>query len=472
MSATTRVLVVEDDRVARELLTEIMNRDGYEVDALAYGEDAVKRAIEGEPPDLVISDVKLGDGPSGMDVLAAFQQRAPQTPVILITAFGDVTGAMEAIQRGAYDYVSKPFNVEELALTVRRALERRRLLEENRALRQSLRKGSLEDIVGRSPQMLEVYKMVARVAPTMSTVLVVGESGTGKELVARAIHSHSQRARAPFVAVNCSALSESLLESELFGHEKGSFTGATATKRGLFEEAAGGTLFLDEIGDVGPKMQAQLLRVLQEGEIRRVGGTEPIAVDVRVVAATNRDLEAEVRAARFREDLYFRINVVTIRLPPLRERPGDIPLLVEHFLHKYASREGRSEAGIGPEAAAALKRHSFPGNVRELENTIERALALSKDGFILASDLPKEIAALTRPQAAAAAPAGDGSAGSLIEDRPTLQELERRYIELILRETGGNKKRAAELLGIDRRTLYRTLEREGKAREHDEEDEG
>jgi DNA-binding NtrC family response regulator len=462
------VLVVEDDRVARELLEEILRRDGHEVDAVADGAAAIRRAAEAY--DLVISDVKLGDGPSGMEVLAAFQERAPQTPLILITAFGDVSGAMEAIQRGAHDYVSKPFNVEELALTVQRALERRRLLEESRTQRQGRPEGegrALADIVGRSPAMLEVYKLVARVAPTLSTVLVVGESGTGKELVARAIHTHSPRAPGPFVAVNCSALSESLLESELFGHEKGSFTGASAQKRGLFEEADGGTLFLDEIGDVGAKMQAQLLRALQEGEVRRVGGSEPVKVDVRVVAATNRDLEAEVREGRFREDLWFRINVVTIRLPPLRERPGDIPLLVEHFLVKYASRERRREAGMAPEAAAALIRHNWPGNVRELENTVERALALSKDGFILSSDLPREIATLGAPQ--------QPPAPSLVDDRPTLAELERRYIDLVLRETGGNKKRAAEILGIDRRTLYRMLEREGARMErgggeHDDEE--
>jgi DNA-binding NtrC family response regulator len=459
-SPVPRVLVVEDDRVARELLEEILRRDGHTVEAVADGQAAIARAGGGY--DLVISDVKLGDGPSGMEVLAAFREKAASTPVILITAFGDVTGAMEAIQRGAYDYVSKPFNVDELALTVQRALERRRLVEENRALKQSVdRRGSLADIVGRSPAMLEVYKLVARIAPSLSTVLVVGESGTGKELVARAIHSHSPRARSPFVAVNCSALSESLLESELFGHERGAFTGAVATKRGLFEEAGAGTLFLDEIADVGTKMQAQLLRVLQEGEIRRVGGSEPIHVDVRVVAATNRDLEQEVREGRFREDLYFRINVVSIRIPPLRDRPGDIPLLIDHFLAKYASRERRAEVGIAPQAAAALALHAWPGNVRELEHTIERALALSKDGFIVASDLPPEIARLTEEPAAP--PAG------LIDDRPTLAELERRYIELVLRETGGNKKRAAEILGIDRRTLYRTLEREARDGADDEE---
>jgi len=298
----------------------------------------------------------------------------------------------------------------------------------------------------------------------MSTVLVVGESGTGKELVARAIHTHSPRANGPFVAVNCTALTESLLESELFGHAKGAFTGAVASKRGIFEEAQGGTVFLDEIGDVAGKMQAQLLRVLQEGEIRRVGGTEAIQVDVRVVAATNRELEDEVKAARFREDLYFRINVVTIRLPPLRERPSDIPLLVDHFLAKYAARERRNDAGVAPVAMAMLQKYAWPGNVRELENVIERALALSKDGVILPSDLPAEIGH------EAAAGASPSTGGGLVDDRPTLAELERRYIDLILRETGGNKKRAAEILGIDRRTLYRTLERAGSAAAEADED--
>jgi DNA-binding NtrC family response regulator len=449
----TRILVCEDDKVARELLVEILDNEGYRVEAHASGDAAVSRAGK-EEFDLVISDVRMGEGAGGMDVLAAFQKHAAQTPVILITAFGDVSGAMQAIQKGAYDYVSKPFNVTELAETVRRALERSRLLEENRALRKKVGaadgEARIESIVGRSPQMLDVYKMVARVAPTLSTVLVIGESGTGKELVARAIHTHSPRASGPFVAVNCTALTESLLESELFGHAKGAFTGAVAPRRGLFEESVGGTLFLDEIGDVGPKMQAQLLRVLQEGEIRRVGGNEAIKVDVRVVAATNRNLEDEVAAGRFREDLYFRINVVTIRLPPLRERPSDIPLLARHFLAKYAARERRADTSVAREAMEALERYPWPGNVRELENVIERALALSKDGVVLVSDLPPEV-----PGIQAVPPPG------LVDDRPTLSELERRYIEMILRETGGNKKRAAEILGIDRRTLYRTLERHG-----------
>ena len=463
----SQILIVEDDKVARELLDEILRREGHTVEALPSGDEAIARAGKRDY-DLVISDVRLGDSASGFDVLAAFQESAAETPVILITAFGDVSGAMAAIQKGAYDYVSKPFNVGELTLTVSRALERTRLLEENRAAR--AREGDkpphIESIVGAAPAMLDVYKMVARVAPTMSSVLVVGESGTGKELVARAIHTHSPRANGPFVAVNCTALTESLLESELFGHAKGAFTGAVASKRGIFEEAQGGTVFLDEIGDVAAKMQAQLLRVLQEGEIRRVGGTEAIKVDVRVVAATNRELEDEVKAGRFREDLYFRINVVSIRLPPLRERPSDIPLLVDHFLAKYAARERRSDAGVAPQAMALLQRYGWPGNVRELENVIERALALSKDGVILPSDLPPEIAQEDGSASGAAAAPG----GALVEDRPTLAELERRYIELILRETGGNKKRAAEILGIDRRTLYRTLERAGTAAEAEEDD--
>ncbi len=451
MSTSTRVLIVEDEEPFRKVVGEILQSAGHDVSLCESGAAACALAAS-RAFDLVISDVRLGDGPDGMEVLAAFQRAQPQTPVILMTAFGDIENVMKAIQQGAYDYISKfPFQPRELLQTIERALERRRLLEENRALRREGR-GRMREIVGRSPAMLEVYKLVARVAASLSTVLVVGESGTGKELVARAIHMHSARSTGAFVAVNCTALTETLLESELFGHAKGAFTGAVQTKRGLFEEAQGGTLFLDEIGDINPKMQAQLLRVLQEGEIRRVGGSEPIRIDVRVVAATNRDLEEEVQRGRFREDLYFRINVVTIRLPSLRERPEDIPLLVDHFLSKYAQREGRAEAGIADDAMEILRRYNWPGNVRELENVIERALALSKSGIILPSDLPAETrGADSRPNLV--------TNGSLVSDRPTLAELEQRYINLVLQQEGGNKKRAAEILGIDRRTLYRTLER-------------
>ncbi|MES1205025.1 MAG: sigma-54 dependent transcriptional regulator [Pseudomonadota bacterium] len=464
----TRVLVAEDDRVARDLLCEILRAEGFEVHAVDDGAGAVERAQPGRY-DLVVSDVRM-ERSSGFDVLKAFAEGSPGTPVILITAFGDVAGAMEAIQRGAYDYVSKPFNVEELRLTVARALERRRLIAEQKAVPSEAVSTKIEDIVGKSAVMLDVYKLVARVAPSSATVLVTGESGTGKELVARAIHTHSARVREPFVPVNCTALSESLLETELFGHARGAFTGAVAAKRGLFEMADGGTLFLDEIGDMGPKMQAQLLRTLQDGEVRPVGSTESIKVDVRLVCATNRDLESEIKAGKFREDLYFRINVVTIKLPPLRERPGDIPILVGHFLAKVARREGQVPATMSAETLRVLTGYSFTGNVRELENAIDRAVAVAKDGIILPSDLPPEITSRRRAAADGAPTGMAGAAGatspqpralSLIEDRPTLAELERRYIDLVLGECGGNKKKAAERLGIDRRTLYRALERTG-----------
>jgi DNA-binding NtrC family response regulator len=451
------MLVVEDDAVARDLLCEILRGEGFEVEAVDDGAPAVERAGSGRY-DLVLSDVRM-ERVGGLDVLRAFTEKSPGTPVILITAFGDVTGAMEAIGHGAYDYVSKPFNIEELRLTVARALERRRLsAEADSAV--STGGERVADIEGKSQRMLDVYKLVARVAPSTATVLVVGESGTGKELVARAIHHRSPRATKPFVPVNCTALSESLLESELFGHARGAFTGAIAAKRGLFETANGGTLFLDEIGDMGPKMQAQILRVLQDGEMRPVGGTETIRVDVRLVCATNRDLEAEVKATRFREDLYFRINVVTVRMPPLRDRAGDIPILVRHFINKIAKREGRALASVSPEALEVLCRHGWPGNVRELENAMERAVAVAKGNVVLPSDLPAEVYG-----GASIAPA------SIIDDRPTLGELERRYIALVLAECGGNKKRAAEKLGIDRRTLYRAIERSGDTAEPEEDTE-
>ena len=446
----SRLLVVEDDAVARDLLCEILRGEGFEVEAVDDGGPAVERAGEGRY-DLVLSDVRM-ERVGGLEVLRAFTQKSPATPVILITAFGDVTGAMEAISHGAYDYVSKPFNIEELRLTVARALERRRLSAEADAASPAPTADKVAEIEGKSQRMLDVYKLVARVAPSTATVLVVGESGTGKELVARAIHNRSPRANNPFVPVNCTALSESLLESELFGHARGAFTGAVAAKRGLFETANGGTLFLDEIGDMGPKMQAQILRVLQDGEMRPVGGTEALRVDVRLVCATNRDLEAEVKATRFREDLYFRINVVTVRMPPLRDRAGDIPILVRHFINKIARREARAQASVSPEALEVLCRYYWPGNVRELENAIERAVAVAKGNVVLPSDLPAEVYGGSTVAVA-----------SILDDRPTLGELERRYIALVLTECGGNKKRAAEKLGIDRRTLYRAIERSGDA---------
>ncbi|HET6921803.1 MAG TPA: sigma-54 dependent transcriptional regulator, partial [Anaeromyxobacteraceae bacterium] len=370
----TRILVVDDDQSSRELLTRILGQDGHRVTALADGREAIEALGQGDAPDLVVSDIRMAEA-DGLQVMDAYRQRAPDTPVILVTAFGTVDGALEAIRRGAADYLSKPYDVDAIKVVVARALKQRALVLENRTLRRDLRdKYRLENVVGRSESMLHVFKTAARVASAEATVLIQGESGTGKELVARAIHQSSPRAAGPFVAVDCGAIAEGVLESELFGHARGAFTGAQAMRRGLFEEASGGTLFLDEIGDVGPNLQARLLRALQEGTIRRVGTNEPIAVDVRTVAATNRDLEQAVKEGSFRADLYYRLNVVAIRIPPLRERREDVPLLAEHFAHKHGRGEG---AAISPAARDLLVAYHWPGNVRELENVIARALALN-----------------------------------------------------------------------------------------------
>jgi DNA-binding NtrC family response regulator len=444
-----RILVVDDDRSSRELLGRILASEGHRVTALEDGAEAIALLDRGDPPDLVVSDIRMAEV-DGLQVIDAFRRRAPDTPVILVTAFGNVDGALEAIRRGAADYISKPYDVDAIKVVVARSLKQRELALENRNLRRDLRdKYRLENVVGRSESMLEVYKTAARVASTDATVLIQGESGTGKELVARAIHASSPRAEGPFVAVDCGAIAEGVLESELFGHARGAFTGAQATRRGLFEEADRGTLFLDEIGDVGPGLQARLLRVLQEGTVRPVGTNEPVAVDVRVVAATNRDLEQAVKDGTFRADLYYRLDVVSIRIPPLRERREDVPLLAEHFAHKHGRPEG---ATLSPAARELLAAYDWPGNVRELENVIARALAMNPSGVILPEDLPEAIRGAARAPPGLASPTGLAAG-----DRPTLAELERRYAVQVLKETGGNKTRAAEVLGIDRKTLYRLL---------------
>ncbi len=441
-----RILVVDDDRSSREILGRILASDGHRVTTLEDGREAIALLDQGDPPDLVVSDIRMAEV-DGLQVIDAFRQRAPDTPVILVTAFGNIDGALEAIRRGAADYISKPYDVDAIKLVVARSLKQRELALENRHLRRDLRdKYRLENVVGRSEAMLQVYKTAARVASTDATVLIQGESGTGKELVARAIHASSPRAGGPFVAVDCGAIAEGVLESELFGHARGAFTGAQAMRRGLFEEADHGTLFLDEIGNVGQSLQARLLRVLQEGTIRPVGTNEPVAVDVRVVAATNRDLEQAVKDGSFRADLYYRLNVVSIRIPPLRERREDIPLLAEHFAHKHGRAAG---ATLSPAARDLLVAYGWPGNVRELENVIARALAMNPSGVILPEDLPEALRGATRVPPSAA--------GLAVDDRPTLAELERRYAVQVLKETGGNKTRAAEVLGIDRKTLYRLL---------------
>jgi len=454
MDDPAHILVVDDDQSSRDLLARILTSAGHRVTALTDGREAVAALTAGDPPDLVVSDIRMADM-DGLQVIDAFRERAPETPVILVTAFGNIDGALEAIRRGAADYLSKPYDVDAIQLVVARALQHRALAMENRALRRGLRdRYRLENVVGRSEAMLQVYKTAARVASTDATVLIQGESGTGKELVARAIHTASPRASGPFVAVDCGAIAEGVLESELFGHTRGAFTGAQVARRGLFEEAHHGTLFLDEIGDVGPNLQARLLRALQEGTIRRVGANEPIAVDVRIVAATNRDMEAAVKAGTFRADLYYRLHVVSIRIPPLRERREDVPLLAEHFAQKHGRAEG---SAISPAAREILVAYDWPGNVRELENAVARALALNPSGVVIPEDLPDVI------RAAHAAPAPVPAPMPPAGDRPTLAELERRYATQVLGETGGNKTRAAEVLGIDRKTLYRILgEREDR----------
>jgi DNA-binding NtrC family response regulator len=444
---SARLLIVDDDPVALDLLREVLSKEGYEVVSALSAEEAISQGIE-NIFDVIITDVRMGEK-DGMDVLRSFKKTSPETAVIMITAFGSIDTAIEAIREGAFDYISKPFKLEEIKITVRRALEQRRLLRENQYYRQELlEKYQFKNVIGRTPQMFQVYKTIARVADTKSTILLYGERGTGKELVARSIHYNSQRSDRPFVTVDCASLVETLMESELFGHVRGAFTGALQAKRGLFEEADGGTLFLDEVGNLSLSTQAKLLRFLQEYEIKRVGGTENIKVDVRVIAATNQFLEPLVKSGNFREDLFDRLNVVPISLPPLREKKEDIPLLIIHFLQKSSEENRKQISYISPEALDILTQYSWPGNVRELRHTIERAVVLSTQPIILPEDLPKKMLEEVK-----------GEEIQFPEELLPLREVERRYVLKVLRETKGNKKKASEILGIDRTTLYRILEK-------------
>jgi len=440
-----RILVVDDDAVTCRLLAEVLGRDGAAVIGESDSRRALARAAE-ESFDLAIVDVQMPEM-DGLALLRGLRDRLPNLPIVIMTAFGSIDTAVQAIASGAVDYVSKPMNLEEIRTTVRRALGRR--AEAQAALPPAGEE--LDGVVGRSPAMVEVYKTIARVAPGRSTVLILGESGTGKELVARAIHEHSPRRRRPFVAVDCGALTETLLESELFGHVRGAFTGAVGDKPGLFAEADGGTILLDEIGDVSAALQAKLLRVLQEQQVRPVGGTEWRTVDVRVIAATNRDLAAAVVAGRFREDLFYRLKVVTVTLPPLRERGEDVPLLVEHLVRRAARECRKQVVGVSEPTLALLRTYHWPGNVRELAHVLERGVALAQQDVLTVEDLPGE---LRRPSPARAATA-------VLADRPTLEELKRRYVRGVLEESGGNVTRAASVLGVDRRSLYRMLQRYG-----------
>jgi DNA-binding NtrC family response regulator len=446
-----QILVIDDDRETCDFLGEIFTDQGWSVDSATTPDEAAAKVSH--DLDLIVSDVRLGARVDGVELLRRFKAEFPEIPVILISGFGSLETAVEAVREGAFDFISKPFNVTEVLETARRAMDRADAGDAGEVeIERLLENYSSSGLVGRSRQMIALYKEIARVAPSRSTVLVTGESGTGKELVARAVHAHSKRAKRVFIPINCGALTDTLLESELFGHQRGSFTGAVADKKGLFEEADNGTLFLDEVGETSPALQVKLLRVLQEGEIRRVGGSAPISVDVRVIAATNRDLEEEVKRGSFREDLFYRLSVVTLRVPPLRDRADDIPLLATHFLRRAAAAAGR-EATISDDAMQMLTHYSWPGNVRELDNTIEHLVLYSRDSRITSEDLPEKFHR--------AVPQMRTGPVDLFVDLPTLDELERRYMIHVLEAVGGNRTRAAEVLGVDRRTLYRMAERFG-----------
>ena len=449
-----RVLVVDDERSMQEFLEIFFRREGYEV-VTAGGVEEALVAVGADDFDVVISDIQMPDG-SGLELLRAVKEEAPGTVVIMITAFATTETAIEAMKQGAYDYVTKPFKVDELRLTVEKALEKKLLAQENARLRTELRSHSRSRaLVGTSASMRRVYELVTQVAATKTNVLITGESGTGKELIARLIHEESDRGAGSFVAVNCGAIPENLLESELFGHVKGAFTGAVVAKAGLFEAADGGTLFLDEIGELPQPLQVKLLRVIQEKRVRRVGGNTDRPVDVRIVAATNRDLREETQRGGFREDLYYRLDVIQIALPPLRERMDDVPLLVNHFIGKYVAELGKPVQGISDEAMERILAYPFPGNVRELENTVERAVALSRGETIDADALPPSLLD----------PAPARGAGLLPPDGANLDELVNEYERGLLREalvrSGGVKKRAAALLGISFRSFRYRLEKLG-----------
>ncbi|MCP3984060.1 MAG: sigma-54-dependent Fis family transcriptional regulator [bacterium] len=448
-----RILIVEDERAIRLALSGLLKREGFTSEQAADGAAAIA-LLEAESFDFVLTDLALGDGPSGMDVLRAAKAHQPETPVVMITAHGNEKVAVEAMKAGADDYVPKPFDNDEIRMVVRRCLERTALARENRLLRARVEKDyGMGNLIGSGPAMRQVFETIQKVAETDLTVLIRGESGTGKELVAQALHEQSARKGRAFVAVNCAAISRELVESELFGHEKGAFTGADARRVGRFEAADGGTIFLDEIGDMAPETQAKVLRVLQERSFERVGGAQPIDVDVRVVAATHRDLEKEVANDQFREDLYYRLKVVELPLPPLRERREDLPALAERFLGQLEERLGRPAKPLGEEAFAALARHAWPGNVRELRNVIEQAAVLAPGERIEASDL--HLGSGGSPGATPAEPL-EALAFSDAK-RASVERFERGYLLNALRQNDGNISRTAEAIGMVRQSLQQKI---------------
>ncbi len=444
--ADTRVLVVDDEEIVRESLGAWLAKDGYPVTSAPDGRSAVDR-LRAEPWNVVLLDLKM-PGMDGLQVLEEARRLQPGAAVIMMTAYATVDTAVRAMKLGATDYLVKPFDPEELSLLMQDVAAQQRLARDNAALRSELEKRHrFHDLVSQSPAMQRVFELARLAAPSGSTILVLGESGTGKEVMARAIHAESPRAAGPFVAVSCAALTETLLESELFGHEKGAFTGAVARRKGQFEAANGGTLFLDEVGDVSPKLQLDLLRVLEDRRFHRVGGSEPIAVDVRVIAATNRDLRAAVADGSFRQDLFYRLDVIEMTLPPLRQRKEDIPLLVAHFLELLGEQQKR-RLEVSPEAMVALLVHDWPGNVRELRNALERGAVVAAQAGLLR---PADLGLAGAP---GATPAGPSS----------LEEIERRHVGSVLAHCAGNVSQAARLLGIDRVTLYNKMKKYGLSR--------
>lgn len=452
-AARHSILVVEDDAAMRDLLEDSLSDEGYRVETAAGGHAGIARVQRGGI-DLVVTDVKMPDL-DGLDMLREIMSASAgdRPHVIVITAFGSIDTAIKAVRLGAHDYITKPFDMDTLVLAVEKALEERGLRKEVARLQQEVeRPYQFDNIIGRSPSMQEVFGLIRRLSASSVNVLITGESGTGKELIARSIHYHSARANKPFVAVNCAAIPDQLLESELFGYKRGAFTDARQDRTGLFVEADQGTLFLDEIGDLSPTLQAKLLRVLAEREIRPVGATRPEKIDVRVLSATHKDLSQGMQKGSFREDLYYRLNVLQIHLPPLRDRAEDILPLAEHFLAQAQTRDDKRVQGFHPQTVKLLLSHGWPGNVRELENCVERAVALCEGTQILPSDLPHQLREKRREDIVAFA----------LSRNMTLVDLEREYIQRVMKEEGGNKTRAAQRLGLDRKTLYRKLEEAGK----------
>jgi DNA-binding NtrC family response regulator len=449
---STRLLIVDDDRAMCDWLVDELERRSFEVSVCNSGEQALSR-VTAQDFDVLLTDLNM-PGISGIDVCRRLANCRPDVPVVVITAFGSLETAVDAIRAGAYDFITKPIDVEPLVIAVERAARHRSLREEVKRLRRAVGKPSdFEDLLGSSAPMRSLRELLVRVADADTTTLITGESGTGKELVAKALHSRSKRSAGPFVAVNCSAIPEALLESELFGHARGAFTDAKASRQGLFIAAHQGTLFLDEIGELPQVVQAKLLRALQERKVRPVGGDAELAFDARVIAATNRDLEAAIEEGNFREDLYYRINVIHVPLPPLRARGSDILLLAQHFLTEVAQRLEKAVSGISAQAAELLVAYAWPGNVRELENCMERAVALTRFDQITVEDLPGKIRDYR--------PSHIVVASDDLSDLVTLDEVERRYVLRVLEAAGGNKSEAARILGLDRKRLYRMLERWG-----------